>query len=111
MNDSNEDSPRNYVLADINYFPALGTPIPTSAWKAPILGDRTASTRSMKIHDIRRCPQNFTLDINGFEFVTLPPKPRITASDTEEIIQQDYYPEMEDVIKKLYNSPTLMTYN
>jgi hypothetical protein len=107
----NEDSSRNYVLADINYFPALGTPIPTSAWEPPVLGDRTASARRMKIHDIRKCPHNFTLDANGFQFVSLPPKPRITASDAEETIKQEYYPEIEDVIKKLYSSLTFLKHN
>lgn len=89
------------VIADINYFPALGTPIPTSAWKKRYLGGRDEYTRSMIIRDVRRCHQAFDLGTNGFAFVKLPSEQRVNKYSTEDMIRQEYYPELETLAKSL----------
>lgn len=94
-------SPANCVVADINYFQALNTPIPTSAWKKRYLGSGDGFTRSMIIQDARHVQQDFSLDINGFKFVKLPCKQRADTSSTEEMIRQTYYPELETLAKSL----------
>lgn len=87
------------IHADINYFAARNDPIETSAWKPRHLGLRDEGTRTVKISDARGKEENFDLDVNGFKFVKLPPKSRSTESDA--INQNEYYPEIEQVLKKL----------
>jgi hypothetical protein len=89
------------VVADINYFPALGTPIPTSAWKKRYLGIGDEFTRPMTIHDVGKCDKTFSLDTNGFQFVKLASKHRVSAADDEETIKREYYPELEQIAKEL----------
>jgi hypothetical protein len=96
-----KDSDSDHVVADINYFPALGMPIPTSAWKTPYLGISNEFTRPMTIHDVRKSDQTFSLDINGFQFIKLPSRHRVSAADDEEIIKREYYPELEQIAKEL----------
>jgi hypothetical protein len=92
------------VVADINYFPALGTPIPKSAWKTRYLDDNDELTRSMIIRDIRSSTKRFYLDTQGFEYVQLPPKQRVSRNDDEEVVKCEYYPELESIAKALYKS-------
>lgn len=89
------------VLADLNYFPALGTPIPTSTWKKRFLGISDQHTRHMTIHDVRTTTRDFDLDTNGFRFIKLTSKPRVDKSSTEETIRQEYLPELEMLAKDL----------
>ena len=96
-----KDSNSDHVVADINYFPALGTPIPTSVWKKRYLGIGDEFTRPMTIHDVRESDQTFSLDTNGFQFIKLPSRHRISAADDEEIIKREYYPELEEIAKEL----------
>lgn len=90
------------VIAEINYFPATGKPIPVSQWKTRYLDSRDDFTRSMAIHDVRISDKRFDLDTNGFRFVQLPPKKRISRDDDEETVKREYYPELEDLAKRLY---------
>jgi hypothetical protein len=90
-----------HVVADINYFAPLGTPIPTCAWKKRYLGDSDEYTRPMTIRDIRQCQNVFNLNTHGFEFVKLTPKRRADSLSTEENIRLEYYPELEELAKSL----------
>jgi hypothetical protein len=95
------DSHSGDVVAPINYFPATGIPIPKSAWKAPFLDDHSEHTRPMLIRDVRKSNRTFDLDANGFTFVTLPQKDRVSRESTEEEVKREYYPEVEEIVKKL----------
>jgi len=96
------DSYNTDVIADINYFPALGTPIPKSEWKPRYLDSRDAYTRPMLIHDVRTSGKTFNLDVHGFQFEQLPEKKtRVSRDDDEDTVKRDYYPELEDMAKKL----------
>jgi hypothetical protein len=103
MHQNRQDSHSGYVIADINYFPALGEPIPKSAGKPRYLDDRDEYTRGMIIRDVRTSATQFHLDSHGFQFVQLPPKQRVSRDDDEETVKHEYYPELEDIAKKLYN--------
>jgi hypothetical protein len=87
------------VKADIHYFPATPDTITTSAWKPRHLGSSDGHTRNMKIHNVRGLEDNFDLDHNGFQFVTLPEKERKT--DDDQIIVREYYPELEGLAKTM----------
>ena len=87
------------VEAEINYFPSSPDTIPTSIWKPRYVGVPDSYTRKMKIHNIRGKEESFNLDRNGFQFVTLPEKERKT--DDDETIVQDYYPELEELSKRM----------
>jgi hypothetical protein len=89
------------VVANINFFPATGIPIPKSAWKVKYLDDNDEHTRPILIRDVRKANKTFDLDVNGFTFVTLPRKDRIGRNSSEEDVKRDYYPELEEVAKKL----------
>lgn len=93
------------VVADINYFPASGIPIPTTAWQKRYLGIADEHTRSMTIRNVRQEQRGFDLDTNGFTFVKLSPKQRISGSSTEEEIRQAHYPELVELAKNLYAVP------
>lgn len=66
-----EPSLKGDVIADINYFPASGLPIPTTAWQKRYLGVGDEHTRSMTIHDVRNAQHAFNLETNGFTFMQL----------------------------------------
>lgn len=87
------------VKADINYFPATPNTITTSAWKPRHLGSSDAHTRNMNIHNVRGLEDNFNLDHNGFQFVTLPEKERKT--DDDGTIVREYYTELEGLAKTM----------
>ncbi|KAI4712717.1 hypothetical protein J4E89_002986 [Alternaria sp. Ai002NY15] len=91
------------VVANINYFPATGIPIPKSEWKVKYLDDKDEYTRPMLIRDVRKADKTFDLDVNGFTFVTLPQKQRVDRHSSEEDVKREYYPELEEVVKKMYN--------
>jgi len=93
------------VIANINYFPATGIPIPKSEWKVKYLDDKDEYTRPMLIRDVRKANKTFDLDANGFTFVTLPQKQRVDRHSSEEDVKREYYSELEEVVKNLY-SPT-----
>jgi hypothetical protein len=105
-----QDAQDTDVIANINYFPATGIPIPKSEWKVKYLDDNDEFTRPMLIRDVRKANKTFDLDTNGFTFVTLPRKERVGRHSTEEDVKHEYYPELEQVLKKLYkphpNIPT-----
>ena len=101
MGSIQEPSRKGYVVAGINYFPSLGTPIPTFAWQRRYLGVRDEHTKDMIIHDVRQSRRSFDLDINGFKFLKLSLKQRVSSSSPEEVIRQEYYPELEDLARTL----------
>ncbi|PVI00974.1 hypothetical protein DM02DRAFT_706601 [Periconia macrospinosa] len=107
------DEMENYsghdTIADINYLPATGKIIETSAWKKRYLQERDQFTRAMKIRDIRGMGHKFQLDLNGFEFVQIPTKQRST--DDDEVIIKDYYPELENIIRKMTGASTVFAFN
>ncbi|PSK40326.1 hypothetical protein B9Z65_29 [Elsinoe australis] len=104
--------PGDHVVADINYLPALGTQIPTYAWKRRYLGVSDEHTRSMIIQDIRKQPvQAFDLATNGFKFIKLPPKQRVDSSSTEQTIRETYYLELEALAKSLTGASTAFVFN
>lgn len=90
------------VVGDINYFPALSTPILKSAWKMRYLGDNDEFTRSMIIRNVRTSDKCFDLDTQGFQFLKLLPKQRVSCNDNEEAVKHEYYPELECIAKELY---------
>jgi hypothetical protein len=102
MHQNRRDSHSGDVIADINYFPALGEPIPKSAWKARYLGNRDKHTRAMVIRDVRTSPTRFHLESHGFQFVQLSPQQRVSRDDDEETVKHEYYPELENIAKHLY---------
>jgi hypothetical protein len=104
MKETQQDLHSGDVVAHINYFPATGIPIPKSAWKTPFLDDHNEHTRSMLIRDVRTSGRTFDLDTNGFTFVTLPWKDRVTRESTDDEVKREYYPEVEELVKKLYTS-------
>lgn len=85
------------VSADINYFRASGEVIEPSSWKPRYLGVGDEYTKKMTIHNIRGIEQNFDLENNGFQFVKLSEKQRNT--DDENVILEEYYPELEQLVK------------
>ncbi|KAH7092263.1 hypothetical protein FB567DRAFT_516869 [Paraphoma chrysanthemicola] len=111
MDQSRRDSHSGDVTADINYFPALGTPIPKSAWKTRYLGDRDGDTRSMVIRDVRMIDKTFGLDAHGFQYVHLPPKQRVTRDSDEDTIKREYYSELETIAKDLTGASTAHVFN
>jgi len=98
-----QDPHNTDVIANINYFPATGIPIPKSEWKVKYLDDKDEYTRPMLIRDVRKVNKTFDLDANGFTFVTLPQKQRVDRHSSEEDVKREYYPELEEVVKKLYS--------
>lgn len=96
------------VEADINYFPAAtttaGDVIETKDWEPRLLGDADEHTRKLTIHDVRGIEDRFELDRNGFQFVELPTKARDVTTD--EKIQDEYYPEVAEVLQELYAEPS-----
>jgi hypothetical protein len=104
MRQSHQDLKSGDVIADINYFAALGTPIPKLAWKTRYLDDNDDFTRSMIIRDVRTSNKTFSLDTNGFEFVQLSRKRRVSRNDDEETVKREYYPELESIAKELYST-------
>ena len=92
----------NDVIADINYFPKLGTPIPVSSWKPRYLAISDTFTRPMLIRDVRQSSKTFKLDTHGFQYLTLPQKERVGGHSDEETIRREYYPEVEEIAMKLY---------
>ncbi|KAF1833008.1 hypothetical protein BDW02DRAFT_648733 [Decorospora gaudefroyi] len=89
------------VVAKINYFPADGTPIPNSAWKKRYLDDHDEFTRRMIIRDVCTSDTPFDLDQNGFQFLQLPSKIRVSREDSEDTVKREYYPELEGIVKRL----------
>jgi hypothetical protein len=98
MSERTDSTPRD-VRADINYFSVTEKVIQTNDWKPRYLGVRDEGTRTMTIHDARSGGGPFNLDTNGFTFLKLPAKERSTEND--EVIQREYYPELEVVLKTL----------
>ena len=90
------------VAADINYFPSTGVPIPPSAWSTRYLGISYEHTRRMTIRDLRLSSQTFHLQANGFQFIKLPPRRRVTVTDDEDKIRREYYPELEHLVGDMY---------
>jgi hypothetical protein len=90
------------VIADINYLPSTGTPIPPCSWKTRYLGITYEHTRRMTIRDVRLSPKTFDLQINGFQFIKLPPRQRVTVTDDEVMVKRSYYPELENLVTELY---------
>ncbi|KAI4657960.1 uncharacterized protein J4E78_006350 [Alternaria triticimaculans] len=105
------DPPNTDVVANINYFPATGIPITKSEWKVKYLDDKDEYTRPMLIRDVRKANKTFDLDVNGFTFVTLPQKQRVDRHSSEEDVKQEYYPELEEVVKNLTNASTVHIFN
>lgn len=99
------------VVADINYFPGLGTPIPKSGWKTRYLGIGDEFTQSMLIHDVRTHNKTFKLDTHGFQFVALQPKHRVSGDDDEATIRREYYPELEELVKEITGATTTYVFN
>jgi hypothetical protein len=56
----------------------------------------------MVIRDVRTTDKTFDLDTHGFQYVHLPPKPRVTRDSDEDTIKREYYPELEAIAKELY---------
>jgi hypothetical protein len=90
------------VVADINYFPATGIPITKASWKPRYLDDSDRFTRRMTIRDVRKSDKVFHLDTDGFTFIRLSSKSRVSRRDDETAVKRDYYPELEDIAKNLY---------
>ena len=89
------------VIADIHYFSPTGEPIPTSSWKPRYLGIQYEHTRRMTIHDVRLTSRIFNLETNGFQFIELQPRQRVTLASDEHTIRREYYPELESLVKRL----------
>ncbi|KAJ4295121.1 hypothetical protein N0V90_007131 [Kalmusia sp. IMI 367209] len=111
MTESSKTKPDGDVIANINYFPATGIPIPTSSWKRRYLGVSDTYTRPMTVHDARQTSKTFMLDTHGFQLVKLPPKERVTAASDEETIKRTYYPEIEELVKTLTGASTAFIFN
>ncbi|KAF1977572.1 hypothetical protein BU23DRAFT_299230 [Bimuria novae-zelandiae CBS 107.79] len=111
MSEEDETKTTGDVIANINYFPPTGQPIPVSAWKPRYIGASYQHTRRMTIHDVRLTTKTFSLQTNGFQFVKLSPRQRVTATDDEVTINRTYYPELSDLVKKLTGASTAFVFN
>lgn len=100
--DTIERSDGGDVVADINYFPATSKPISKASWKPRYLDEPDDFTRSMTVRDVRRSERDFHLDTDGFTFISLPPANRVAREDDEETVKRSYYPELEEIARKLY---------
>lgn len=98
MGTTEESAPFD-VVTDVNYFSPSVKEIDTKDWKTRVLGEKYDHTKKCTVHDIRGREDAFSLNQNGFQFIKLPTKTRQTDSD--ELIQQNYYPEVEEVLRKL----------
>lgn len=56
----------------------------------------------MTIRDVRLSPKTFDLQTNGFQFIKLPPRQRVTVTDDEVMVKRSYYPELENLVTELY---------
>ncbi|KAF2110743.1 hypothetical protein BDV96DRAFT_500560 [Lophiotrema nucula] len=99
------------VVADINYFPALGYPISTSAWRRRYLGASDEHTRAMNIRDVRGSSKPFALDTHGFEFVKLQSETLVSSADDEAAIKREYYPILERLILDVTGASTAHVFN
>ncbi|KAH5418594.1 hypothetical protein HBI23_153660 [Parastagonospora nodorum] len=109
--DAIERSNDGDVVADINYFPATGKPISKASWKPRYLGEPDQFTRSMTIRDARGKEEDFDLNMKGFTFIRLPPASRVTREDDEETVKRSYYPELEEIAKKLTGASKAHVFN
>lgn len=98
MTSSSQQDPKD-VVTIINYFSPEVDYEDLSAWKHRYLGTSDEHTREVIVQDIRGQEESFSLDENGFHFVTLPVKER--SVENEEVIKSEYYPELENVIQHL----------
>lgn len=93
------DSGPRHVTAKMNYY------LPASrggmdAFHAGTVGDKRKKrdTHTMRISDIRGREHEFTMDKQGFQLVKFESSEK--TFDDDERIQERYYPECEDLIKK-----------
>lgn len=88
------------VKARVNYV-SVESEIsrPEDMAKPSGLGDFLPSSRYMTFHNARGKESSFEIDKNGFQFYTLPDKERDVSTD--EKIKEEFYPEIEEVIKKV----------
>lgn len=56
-------------------------------------------TRLMRIQDVRGHEHEFNLDDNGFQFAKLDSD--VTDFTDKEYVESTYYPEVEDLVKRL----------
>ena len=64
-----------------------------------LLGDKHMETRLMRIHDARGREHKFNLDDNGFQFAKL--DSNVTEFTDKEYVKCTYYPQVEDLVKRL----------
>lgn len=88
------------VRAPVNYAPTEGKAFDSKALPPPTkYGEVVESSRMMTFYNARGKEDTFKLDVNGFEIHKLPPKERDISTD--EKIVEEYYPETEELLKKL----------
>ena len=91
------------VPTKLNYYQPIGTEEPYQYVLDPP-ADKPAhnigqDTRPVTVHDARGREDDFTLDKNGFQFVRWPSVEK--EFDDEASIQARYYPEVEEILKKV----------
>ncbi|KAK4694614.1 hypothetical protein P7C71_g2998, partial [Lecanoromycetidae sp. Uapishka_2] len=87
------------VVADFNYYkdPGDGSPPAPSYVGKPETYERPSETRAMVVHDIRGEEDKYTLDRTGFQIFQHVSRETAFADEAE--IKENYYPEIEEILK------------
>ncbi|KLO11932.1 hypothetical protein SCHPADRAFT_891210 [Schizopora paradoxa] len=105
----------NTIEATLIYTqtPADGSKVFQFMYPDPITGERksnhTPAPVKMVIEDLRGKEDSVTLDEAGFQFVKAPVKHTSLASDEE--IQEEYYPESIELLKKLTGASKVICFD
>lgn len=93
LNDNHDVKlPINYVTSERKVFTDANLPVCA-------YGEYVDTARMMTVRNARGKEDSFTLDRNGFEIHTLSAK-NLDVSTDEKIVE-DYYPQMEEFLKKV----------
>ncbi|KAI0764329.1 hypothetical protein BD413DRAFT_482792 [Trametes elegans] len=96
-------APRD-VPTTLNYYAPVNEETPYQYAYQDFPADKprtnvTSDPHPAVVHDARGREAEFSLDKNGFQFVTWPSREK--TFDDEERIQKEYYPEVEEILKKV----------
>ena len=106
----------DFVLTTINYGipPADGSRAFQMISEDPISGqwERNFSYQTQEVHveNMRSKEDAVSLDTAGFQFYTIPAKYKGEFLDDEEI-KREYYPESEELLKKVTGASKVVIFN
>lgn len=88
------------VQTELNYYLDTGAPPEPAYVGKPESYNRPVDTRKVTIHDVRGRESQTHLDTVGFQYVKHESKEK--TFDDDQRIKEEYYPEVEEVIKNTY---------